>query len=233
MTKLQFRKWQSVQDEVLRRIHAREWKPGQLIPNEADLASDFGCARVTVNRALREIAEKGLLDRRRKAGTRVVLQPVAKATLDISVIRMDVEARGQRYDHQLIQRDISKPPATVSGAMRTSASAQLLQLKALHLADMLPYAFEDRWINTNIVPEATAETFTDISSNEWLLKHASYTHGDITFSAVNASKDQAEALGCSTGAALFVMDRITWNGDFAVTKVRIFFAQGHRMQTVL
>ena len=47
------------------------------------------------------------------------------------------------------------------------------------------------------------------------------------------NKDQAEALGCITGAALFVMDRITWNGDFAVTKVRIFFAQGHRMQTVL
>jgi GntR family histidine utilization transcriptional repressor len=92
-----FRNWQSVQDEVLRRIHAREWKPGDLIPNEADLAQEFGCARTTVNRALRALAENGLLDRRRKAGTRVAAQPVAKATLDIAVIRREVEERGQKY----------------------------------------------------------------------------------------------------------------------------------------
>ena len=51
--------WQSVQKEVLRRIHAREWKPGDLIPNEAELAKEFGCARPTVNRALRTLAEGG------------------------------------------------------------------------------------------------------------------------------------------------------------------------------
>ena len=42
MNALSFRNWQSVQEEVLRRIHAREWKPGDLIPNEADLAAEFG-----------------------------------------------------------------------------------------------------------------------------------------------------------------------------------------------
>ena len=91
-----FRNWQSVQEEGLRRIHARVWKPGDLIPNEVDLALEFGCARTTVNRALRSLAESGLLDRRRKAGTRVAAQPVAKATLDITVIRMEVEGRGQK-----------------------------------------------------------------------------------------------------------------------------------------
>ena len=62
-----FRNWQSVQDEVLRRIHAREWPPGALIPNEADLAIEFGCARSTVNRALRSLAESGWLDRQGNA----------------------------------------------------------------------------------------------------------------------------------------------------------------------
>ena len=65
MTAPAFRDWRSVHDEVLRRIHAREWAPGSLIPNEADLALEFGCARSTVNRALRTLAEAGLLDRRR------------------------------------------------------------------------------------------------------------------------------------------------------------------------
>ena len=69
MTDPPFNSWQSVQEEVLARIHSRQWKPGDLIPNEADLAQEFGCARATVNRALQNLADEGLLDRRRKAGT--------------------------------------------------------------------------------------------------------------------------------------------------------------------
>ncbi len=233
MTKPQFRSWQSVQEEVLRRIHAREWPPGDLIPNEADLAEEFGCSRATVNRALRTLAETGLLDRRRKAGTRVAAQPVAKATLDISVIRMDIEARGQRYDHRLIARKTAIPPTAVSAAMQSAPETAMLYLKALHLADGQPYALEDRWIRLDVVPEAAEERFDEISSNEWLLRHAPYTHGDIAFSAVNATDVEAQALGCAAGAALFIIDRLTWNRSDAVTKVRIVFAPGHQMRTVL
>ena len=89
-----------MQQEVLRRINAREWPPGALIPNEADLATEFGCARATVNRALRTVAEAGFLDRKRRAGTRVALQPVARATLSIAVIRQEVEDNGTAAEAQ-------------------------------------------------------------------------------------------------------------------------------------
>ncbi|WP_187430487.1 GntR family transcriptional regulator [Roseobacter fucihabitans] len=56
---------------MLRRIHAREWKPGDLIPNEADLAIEFGCARSTLNRAFRSLAQRSFPDRKRKAVARL------------------------------------------------------------------------------------------------------------------------------------------------------------------
>ncbi len=233
MTKPEFRSWQSVHDEVLRRIHTRAWKPGEMIPHEADLAAEFGCARATVNRALRQIAETGLLDRRRKAGTRVAEQPVAKATLAIPVIRQEVEARGQRYRHQLIDRRIEIPPAATAAGMGTNPSQPLLHLRALHMADARPYAVEDRWVNLMAVPQAKDQDFAETSSNEWLLKHAPYTHGEIAFSAANASPTEAEALDCGAGIAVFVLDRLTWNGALSVTKVRLVFAEGHAMRAVL
>ena len=113
-----FRDWQSVQGEVLRRIRTRMWKPGDLIPNEANLALEFGCARSTVNRALRAVAEAGLLDRRRKAGTRVTAQPVAKATLSIAIIRREVEERGRKYSYQRIAREVRVPPLDVSAILK-------------------------------------------------------------------------------------------------------------------
>lgn len=228
-----FRNWQSVQDEVRRRIHAREWPPGDLIPNEADLAIEFGCARSTVNRALRSLADSGLLDRRRKAGTRVAAEPVAKATLNIAVIRHEVEERGGQYAYQLIERNIAVPPLSTSGALKTKADTQLLHVRALHLADGGPYAIEDRWINMDVVPDADGEAFEDISANEWLMKHAPYTHGDIAFSAVQATSEEAEILGVPQHSALFAIDRLTWDNSFSVTKVRLLFSPGYQLRTAL
>ncbi|MDG1431767.1 MAG: UTRA domain-containing protein [Paracoccaceae bacterium] len=228
-----FRNWQSVQKEVLRRIHAREWPPGELIPNEADLAQEFGCARTTVNRALRSLAESGLLDRRRKAGTRVASQPVARATLDIAIIRADIEDRGQKYGYQLIEREEVIPPISISAAMAVETTQTLLHIRALHLADDVPYALEDRWINIQIVPSAAAESFKTVSANEWLLAHVPYTHGEIAFSANSATQNQSMTLNCPEHSALFTIDRLTWDNDAAVTKVCLLFAPGHQLRTVL
>ncbi len=228
-----FRNWQSVREEVRRRIHAREWAPGDLIPNEADLAVEFGCARSTVNRALRSLAESGVLDRKRKAGTRVAAQPVARATLNIAVIRHEVEEHGATYGYLLIERAERVPPASISGAMKTRAAAKLLHVRALHLADDAPYAIEDRWINTDVVHSARSEGFEAVSANEWLMKHAPYTHGDIGFSAVQATVSDAETLGVPPQSALFAIDRVTWDNASSVTKVRLLFAPGYQLRTAI
>ena len=86
MSKSKNQSWLGVQEEVLRRIRDREWQPGEQIPNEADLALELNCARTTVNRALRSIADSGLIQRRRKAGTFVALNPVQ--VLNVSQLRM-------------------------------------------------------------------------------------------------------------------------------------------------
>ncbi len=228
-----FQTWQSVQGEVLRRIHSREWAPGAAIPNEADLAQEFGCARSTVNRALQSLADSGLLERRRKAGTRVSAQPVTKATLEIAVIRHEVEAKGEKYGYRLIERSICRPPIATSGAMQLDPSKKLLFVSALHLANDAPYAFEERWINPAAVPAALDEAFESISANEWLLEHVPYTSGEIAFSAVAAPQETASILGCAQDCAVLAVDRLTRDAQVSVTKVRVLFRPNHQLRTNL
>ncbi len=223
--------WQSVQKEVLRRIHAREWKPGDLIPNEAELAKEFRCARPTVNRALRSLAEGGLLERRRKAGTRVAVQPVAKATLNIAVIRHEVEDRGARYGYQLALREVRVAPTHISAALSVGVQERLLHVMALHLSNDTPYALEDRWINTIHVPSAIEQDFRSISANEWLLQSVPYTRGEIAFAARPATAENAKHLNCPENSALLAVNRLTWDHDQSVTAVQVLFAPGHQMRT--
>lgn len=227
----EFNSWQTVQAEVLRRINAREWKPGEFIPNEAELSVEFGCARATVNRALRNLAESGLLDRRRKAGTRVALHPVRKATLDIPVTRYEIEGKGQTYRHSVLLQERVVPPSGIRARMRTGPGVKLLHLVTLHLADGKPYVFGDRWINPDAVPGIEKADLSAQSANEWLVANIPFEGGDFSFSAMTAGKREAEILACKEGEGLFVIDRSTWNKTHVITSVRLTFAPGYRMHT--
>lgn len=231
MTEAGIRSWQTVQDEVLRRLHSREWRPGEIIPNEADLSREFGCARATVNRALRNLAEAGLLDRRRKAGTRVALHPVRKATLDIPVIKNEIETKGLTYRYSLITRTLMEPPVEIMGRMQARTGDRMLHIKALHMADGRPYVYENRWINPEVVPAALDVDFSKASPNEWLVENIPFEGGDITFSARTSGTEEAEILDCRQGEGLFIIDRSTWSVGKIITSVRLTFAPGYRMHT--
>jgi GntR family histidine utilization transcriptional repressor len=231
LTVAEIRSWQSVQDEVRRRIQSRQWKPGDIIPGESELAREFGCARATVNRALQDLAEAGLLDRRRKAGTRVALHPVRKATLDIPVIRREIEGKGLAYGYVLLSRDMAVPAADIMARLQTRPGAAMLHLTALHLADGRPYVFENRWINLTAAPTVENADFAALSANEWLVTNIPFEGGDIAFSAMTAGPREADVLDCRPGDGLFVIDRTTWSAGKTITTVRLAFAPGYRMHT--
>jgi GntR family transcriptional regulator, histidine utilization repressor len=224
--------WEDIRAEVMRRIRMRLWLPGAVIPTEEALAYEFGCARATVSRALRELAEAGVLERRRKAGTRVALHPVRKATLDIAVTRLEVEGRGQVYGYHLIEAVLAAAPVGVISRLGMAQGVDWLHLRCLHLADGVPFVVEDRWLNPSVLLDP-APDFTAISANEWLVTHVSYARGDIAFSAANASEREAEMLGVAIGAALFTAERCTWGEVEPITWVRLAYAPGYRMLTAV
>ena len=52
-----------MKDFIARKIANGSLKPGDRVPSEQDLVAEFGMARMTVNRALRELAEQGKIVR--------------------------------------------------------------------------------------------------------------------------------------------------------------------------
>lgn len=225
--------WKSVRDEIGRRIDQRVWAPGDMIPNEAELAQEFDCARTTVNRALRELAEQGLVTRKRRAGTRVTLNPPARVTLHVPIFREEIQAKGLTYRHTILARDLKKPPSLVRHLLDLEQDEIALQITTLHLAENRPYALDQRWINLGTVPDARSADFSAISPNEWLVQRAPYTHGDLAFFAEPSSPNEAEHLGVERGAALLILERSTWREQASVTTTRISFAPGHRILTAI
>ena len=222
--------WREVRAELARRIAARDWAPGARMPNEDALAGELGCARGTVNRAMRALAEEGIVERRRRAGTRVASVPVRRAVMRIPILRREIEAAGAAPGYRRLLREEAPVPAEVAARLGVPAGVRLLRVDALHLADGAPWALERRWIDPRAAPGAAEEPFEAVSANEWLVRHVPLTRGALSIGAEGADAADAEALGCAAGAPVLTLRRTTWGAAGAVTDVRQVFAPGHAMR---
>jgi len=219
----------AIRQALLKRIQSGEWSLGALIPGEMELAEEYGCARATVNRALRTLAEEGLIERKRKGGTRVRLLPVKQAKLDIPVVREQVESTGSAYRHQVVEKKLKVPPSSIRTRLRIPNGDKALYLETIHLADDRPYAFEVRWVNVHAVPQIMKAPLDEISANEWLVQTVPFSSGDVMFSAVNADRQIASAIETREGAAIFVIDRTTWLGDEFITTTKLYHKDGYQL----
>ncbi|MDH3582312.1 MAG: UTRA domain-containing protein, partial [Hyphomicrobiales bacterium] len=152
---------------------------------------------------------------------------------DIPIIRHEIEQSDRAYRHVVLSRQKRRPPKIIAAKIGLPQHAPTLHVRSLHLADNQPYMLEDRWLNLLAVPEIAAADLGEISINEWLVRNAPFTHGQLDFHAKTATPDEAEWLETEAGAALFVATRATWNGAQPITYVTMIYPPGHRMVTNL
>lgn len=223
--------YRDVKADILAKITQGIWPPGELVPNETELAESYGCARATVNRAMRELAEAGLIERRRKAGTRVRMAPIRQAKFNIPIVRREVESRGETYRYALVSRSVGPPPDWLAARMDLASAGKVLRLICMHYANGAPYQHEDRWINLDALPQAENADFTQTGPNEWLVSAIPFSDAEISFSATLADDTLAGFLGGNAGDPVFTIERSTWWEGASITYTRLSFTPGHRMTT--
>jgi GntR family transcriptional regulator, histidine utilization repressor len=220
---------QRIRAAILDRIKAGEWGLGEQMPGEAQFAEEYGCARTTMNRALRALADEGIVERKRKGGTRVRPLPRHHAQLTIPILREQVEASGQLYGHRIVARHVSRPPPEVAAVLALADGQQAAGIDTLHLADHQPYALEHRWVNLETVPAFAENDFAAISPNEWLVRTVPFSTGKVSLSATSADAEQARLLGVAEGVALFTLRRTTWLAEQTVTTMTLLYPPGHSL----
>ncbi len=221
--------FREIKQKILGRIHDGTWGPGALIPGEVSLAKEFNCARTTVNRALGELSAEGLVERKRKAGTRVLMSPRRSARFEIPLVRDEIEKTGARYRYNLISQSQITSPGWLASRLGIKAGTRINHVRCMHYAGSAAFQYEERWINCDAVPAAKKVDFTRQSPNEWLVSKVPFTNAEICFFASSADATTAEYLQLQTGSSIFTTERTTWWEGKPVTLARLHFASGYRM----
>ncbi|BBD37391.1 histidine utilization repressor [Aminobacter sp. Y103A] len=217
--------YQRILNDIRDRIVSGEWEPGYRIPFEHELTEQYGCSRMTVNKALSQLAKAGLIERRRRSGSFVRRPQSQAAVLEIHDIRVEVEALGLPYRYELMAQ--TKRRATTVDRDRLgpspSTAGQLLALQCLHYAGVRPFCVEDRLISLAAVPEAADQEFRKSAPGPWLIGQVPWSAAEHVIRAASADGETAADLGLASGAPCLIIERRTWSAERPVTHVRFTY----------
>jgi GntR family histidine utilization transcriptional repressor len=214
--------YQRILTDIRGRIVSGEWPPGHRIPFEHELSAEYRCSRMTVNKAMSELARTGLIERRRRSGSFVRRPQSQAAILEIHDIRDEVEALGLPYRYELVSRAARE----ASGERDTGFpdGTGLVELVCRHFAGAEPFCLEERSISLAAVPEAAEESFEAVAPGPWLLSRVPWNAAEHTIRAVAADEHVAKMLAVPRHSPCLVVRRRTWSGEQPVTDVRLTYA---------
>ncbi len=213
-----------IRADVEAQIRTGHWPPGYRLPTEQELQARYGCARATVGKALSALADAGLVERRKKAGTIVATPRVHTAVLTIPDIAEVMAARGQAYRFELKRRAVRPIDPASPNERALMADGPMIELAGLHRADSSVFATERRVISLAQVPEAQGEDFAQQAPGTWLLQHIPWTRARHRISATSAVGEDAQALGLPEGSPCLRLERWTWRENAGITYVEQMFA---------
>lgn len=212
-----------IEKDLESRILSGALGPGDRLPTELELAAEYGCARMTVHKAVSRLAAAGLVERRRRAGTFVARPRLHSMVLDIPDLPAEVARRGQAYRWRSLERAILPAGAAQDGSLAIGTPAAALRLVGVHCADGRPIAHEERLVSLALVPDIGDARFDEEPPGTWLLRHVPWTEAETRISVAAAGGAIADWLAVPRHTPLLVVARRTWRGGEGITAVRQSF----------
>lgn len=197
-------------DAIAQRIAAGEWKPRSAIPNESDLAREFGVSPGTMRKALDLLEAEHLVTRRQGRGTFVNDQSSDEHAERYSNIR---GRDGERQAGEVKILNAIEAPAheRECSRLRLRSHERVLRIRRLRLVDGKPYMLEDVAMPAALFPGLAAQK--DTAQRLGVLAQqfgVLLGKGEERIAIGSAAPDAASALQVAPAATIMVLDRVIY-----------------------
>ena len=209
--------YQQVKASMTRGLQAGEWRPGEAIPSEMELAARFRVSQGTVRKAVDELAAENLLVRRQGKGTFVATHAEEKVQFRfLRLIPDDGDAGGM--DRRFIDCRRMRAPSDVARALALQAGEAVVQVRRVLSFRGAPVVLDDIWLPSGLFKGLTAERLSGYRGPMYGLFEAEFgvrmIRAEEKIRAVAAAAVAAELLRLPLGAPLLGVERLSFTyGD--------------------
>jgi GntR family transcriptional regulator, histidine utilization repressor len=213
--------YRKIMESLRAEIASGRLKPGDRIPSENEIAASFSVSRMTANRAVRELAQEGLVTRAAGSGSFVALSRMELSLLRVPDIAEEIAAGPGGYSALVIEKASVKASELVAAALEMPTATTILHTVLIHCAAGQPVQLEDRYVRPSFAPDYLAQDFTKITPNAYLTAIARPDEVEQIVEAVAADAVTARLLGIARGHSCLTVTRRTWSLGKAVTFSRL------------
>ncbi len=202
--------YQQIRALLTRSLSLSEWKAGEALPAETELAQRFKVSQGTVRKALDALTAEGLLVRRQGKGTFVATH--AEAQVQYRFLRLMPE-QGPRAALQRRFLDLQRlrAPADIARSLDLKAGDSVLQLRRLLLAGEQPVVLDDIWLPARLFKGLSAERLSAYRGPMYGLFEAEFgvqmIRAEEKIRAVAAGEAEAALLGVAASSPLLLVER--------------------------
>lgn len=213
---------QQVRTHVLDRIDRGEWREGDRIPSESQLAEQFDASRMTIHIALRDLAAEGVLVRRQGAGTFVATRRRQSTFLELRNIHAEIEERGNRHTTDVISQERVHCDMGLATEMNVAPGSEVFHSVLLHRENGRPLQIEDRYVNPRFSPDYLDQDFTLITPYQHLMAAGQLEEVEHIIQAVPADDRSRDLLEMAAGDPVLLLRRRTWSRGMIATSARLY-----------
>ncbi|MFC3124667.1 histidine utilization repressor [Pseudoroseomonas globiformis] len=211
-------RYQQIKAMILSRVASGEWGAEDRVPSENELVKLTGVSRVTVNRALRELADAGLLVRVQGVGTFVAGAKPQSSMLELRDIAEEMAERGAAHSTRVLDLGRCRADAALAAAFGVPVDVELFRCRLIHSENGVPVQFEDRMVNPVIAPAFLEQDFTRLTPYRYLTSCAPAERVEHVVEACHPDPLIAEALGIALDEPCLLIHRRTWSWQLVATR---------------
>lgn len=215
--------YQQIKKTIADRISNGDWAAGQKLPSENELVNALEVSRMTINRALRELTQQGLINRVHGLGSFVADRPRHASLIELQDIALEIAESGKRHSSRIIVLDKRFADTEIAALMQLPVDCEVYFLSAVHLQDDLPIQFENRYVNPQLVPEFLQQDFKRITSTAYLLSQFRPDEMEHVVSAVIPDLQVQNLLRIDRLQPCLQLNRRTWVNHQVVTQVTLTY----------
>jgi GntR family histidine utilization transcriptional repressor len=215
-----------VKHMILGRINAGDWAAGTRVPSENELVVELGLSRMTINRALRELANEGVLTRVQGLGTFVAEGKAHTSTFEVRNIADEIAERGHIHTARVLVLDAVRATPELADALGIEMGQPAYHSLIVHSENDIPVQLEDRYVNPSAAPDYLAQDFARLTPNSYLSSVIPWTEAEHEIEAVLPAAWEAKLLAISRADPCLAIRRKTIAGSGVVSSVRLVMPGG-------